>query len=292
MAGVASIWNLTAVSVDRYVHVTKPLTHSKLITRNRVLSVIIIIWIFSGAISLLKGVYYDWAKPNYEMLVTCLGFFVPLIFILFCYLQIYRVVRKHLQKFKEQTKCLHNQKRLKTDVKAIKMIAIVVMAVFICWGPFFVLNIFHGWCIFYKSKKECILNKNLISFAKWLHYANSAINPIIYACFNRDFRNGFKIALYKRLSTNEKGPFTNIINRTSIRETLNSVHDNISPNGSDRSRSKTFDNAHQQQNGTINKRHSIPPDNAINVGKMYQTQVVRKISATERSQLLTPRISV
>lgn len=28
--------------------------------------------------------------------------------------------------------------------------------------------------------------------AKWLHYLNSVLNPIIYSCMNRDFRAAFK----------------------------------------------------------------------------------------------------
>lgn len=295
MAGVASIWNLTAVSIDRYVHVCRPLTHSRFITKQRVLFMIVFIWIFSLGISLMKGLHFEWEKPNYEMLVSCVGFFIPLILIIFCYLRIYRVVRKQLKKFKEQTKCLHNQKRFATDLKAIKMIAIVVLAVFICWGPFFIVNIWYGWCLYEHADESgmqiCKPNTTLVAFIKWLHYANSAINPIIYACFNREFRNGFKIALYKRLSTTENGAFSKIINRTSLRENLNnSVQDAaVSPNLSSGPPEKHL-------NGSLLiKRHSIAGVNnkelEIENKAGYQTQVA--ISSSEEAQLLmTPRVEI
>ena len=36
----------------------------------------------------------------------------------------------------------------------------------------------------------------LIDFFFWIGYLNSALNPIIYAYFNRDFRHAFKKLLY------------------------------------------------------------------------------------------------
>ena len=39
-------------------------------------------------------------------------------------------------------------------------------------------------------------NKWLIDLFFWIGYLNSALNPIIYAYFNRDFRHAFKKLLY------------------------------------------------------------------------------------------------
>ena len=35
------------------------------------------------------------------------------------------------------------------------------------------------------------------SFAFWLGYSNSALNPVIYTVFNKDFRRAFKRILFK-----------------------------------------------------------------------------------------------
>jgi hypothetical protein len=63
------------------------------------------------------------------------------------------------------------------------------MGVFIlCWLPFFVTNILIGVC-----PDSCISDPELVfSIVTWLGWLNSGMNPVIYACWSRDFRRAFK----------------------------------------------------------------------------------------------------
>lgn len=65
----------------------------------------------------------------------------------------------------------------------------IVMGVFIlCWLPFFVTNILIGVC-----PDSCITDPELVfSIVTWLGWLNSGMNPVIYACWSRDFRRAFK----------------------------------------------------------------------------------------------------
>ena len=56
-----------------------------------------------------------------------------------------------------------------------------------CWFPFFLLNILYAL-----ARSMIRINAETIMIAKWLHYLNSVLNPIIYSCMNRDFRAAFK----------------------------------------------------------------------------------------------------
>lgn len=198
MTGLASIMNLTAVSVDRCIHIVCPLTYTKHIIRRRVLICIGVIWFLSASLSMVKGIHFHWEKPNYEMLISIFGFIMPLMIILFCYINIYQAARKQHKKCEEQQVCIRKRTTFKKDMKTVKTIALVVLAFFICWCPFFILNIYHGFCA------ECKIDTQFITFSKWLHYANSAINPVIYACFNKDYRQGFQNALKKRLAVHQR----------------------------------------------------------------------------------------
>ena len=81
---------------------------------------------------------------------------------------------------------------LSRELKAAKTVGVVIGAFFVCWCPFFVLNLVYGLCI-----KCRPLPDESILVAKWMHYVNSVLNPIIYACMNKDFRSAFKkILLY------------------------------------------------------------------------------------------------
>jgi hypothetical protein len=65
------------------------------------------------------------------------------------------------------------------------------MGVFIvCWSPFFVVNLLSGFCL------HCIWNEELISaVVTWLGWINSSMNPVIYACWSRDFRRSVALLL-------------------------------------------------------------------------------------------------
>lgn len=53
----------------------------------------------------------------------------------------------------------------------------------VCWLPFFVVNLLSGFCI------QCIEHEEIVSaVVTWLGWINSSMNPVIYACWSRDFR--------------------------------------------------------------------------------------------------------
>ncbi|CAH1396921.1 unnamed protein product [Nezara viridula] len=64
------------------------------------------------------------------------------------------------------------------------------MGVFmICWLPFFLWYVITALCT------TCHCPEAVISLLFWIGYFNSALNPLIYAYFNRDFREAFKNTL-------------------------------------------------------------------------------------------------
>ncbi|KAL3269080.1 hypothetical protein HHI36_008163 [Cryptolaemus montrouzieri] len=78
----------------------------------------------------------------------------------------------------------------KRERKAAKTLAIITGAFVVCWLPFFILALLMPLC-----KEACNISDYIMSFALWLGYFNSALNPVLYTIFNPEFRQAFKVML-------------------------------------------------------------------------------------------------
>uniref|UniRef100_A0A1I8G7J3 G_PROTEIN_RECEP_F1_2 domain-containing protein n=1 Tax=Macrostomum lignano TaxID=282301 RepID=A0A1I8G7J3_9PLAT len=163
----ASIMSLCAISLDRYIGVTRPLQHSRIVSHRRACMLVLAVWLLSFLVSV--GPLLGWRKsqdgeqrqqcnvsndPGYILFSVLFSFYLPLGIVVFFYIRIYR---EALARFKHEK-------------KAAKTLGIVVGVFILCWLPFFFLYPFMAF---------------------WLGYCNSLCNPVIYACWNRDFKRAF-----------------------------------------------------------------------------------------------------
>ncbi|XP_052752865.1 octopamine receptor Oamb [Galleria mellonella] len=81
-------------------------------------------------------------------------------------------------------------KRFRMETKAAKTLGIIVGGFVFCWLPFFSVYVVRAFC------GECV-TPIVFSVLFWLGYCNSAINPLIYALFSKDFRFAFKRIICK-----------------------------------------------------------------------------------------------
>ncbi|XP_055523706.1 5-hydroxytryptamine receptor 1-like [Wyeomyia smithii] len=231
----ASILNLCAISVDRYWAITKPLEYGVKRTPRRMIALIVLVWLVAACISLpplliLGNEHMTNGHPScsvcqnffYQIYATLGSFYIPLAVMLFVYFQIFRAARRIVNEEKRAQTRLdtvvngsatpekklgpcksvlvnapHHHKRLRFQLakerKASTTLGIIMSAFTICWLPFFILALVRP---FLGDD-----HPTLSSVFLWLGYANSLLNPIIYATLNRDFRKPFQEILYFRCSS-------------------------------------------------------------------------------------------
>ncbi|KAG7494317.1 neuromedin-U receptor 2-like [Solea senegalensis] len=214
----ASVLNVTALSVERYIAVVHPLKTRYLSTNQHAKQVITTVWAASMICAipntLLHGIFFlpermeesaicTVLKPlwiyNMVMQITTVCFyFVPMMVISMLYL----VMGLHLSRESRQPsgnlgKNCSNNTRRKISVEnsrrrqVIKMLSIVVAVFGVCWAPFHIERLLWS-----SISQWTDLMHNIYQYVHILSgvlfYLSSAVNPIIYSLLSTRFRESFR----------------------------------------------------------------------------------------------------
>ena len=208
-APFCSIWSLTAIAVDRYFAVARPLLVSPI--SNHIKLTISGIWLWSlvsaaGMVAMAKlwlvdgSRYYCVIDFSHVELTTInvtsliiellFNFAVPVV----AMAVLYSIVCRHLLSREvpgEGANQDHRHKEaMQTAKKVTRMMIIVVVMFALCWFPFY---IFVGL----DSLHKIVLPYAAVKFVVWLANVFSAINPYIYLLLNSRFRKEFLIIMRK-----------------------------------------------------------------------------------------------
>ncbi|KAL0175618.1 hypothetical protein M9458_027948, partial [Cirrhinus mrigala] len=219
MCSTASILNLCVISVDRYWAISSPFRYERKMTPRVAFVMISGAWTLSVLISFIP-VQLKWHKAQpevnasrrtrladncdsslnrtYAISSSLISFYIPVAIMIVTYTQIYRIAQKQIRRISaleraaESAKIRHDSMggssnvdsessfklSFKRETKVLKTLS-VIMGVFVCcWLPFFILNCMVPFCKRTPTTFDVFV---------WFGWANSSLNPIIYA-FNADFR--------------------------------------------------------------------------------------------------------
>lgn len=187
--GTASILSLVAISLERMVAVTYPAHHFNM-SKVPVYTALISTWVI-GIILFAFKVWLDNSRNmEYTLGIFVVSFILPLLMIVVSYIWLFRAAL-NLELADNQT---HSQS-IRRDLRIAKTISIIIGLFFVCWAPFFALNL-----LYYVICRNCIGHKTLIvliSIAKIMHYSNSMMNFFVYAVRSPEYRKTFDALLFR-----------------------------------------------------------------------------------------------
>ncbi|KAG8439284.1 hypothetical protein GDO86_005485 [Hymenochirus boettgeri] len=153
---------------------------------------------------------------TYAISSSLISFYIPVAIMIVTYTRIYRIAAKQIRRIsaleraavhakncqnssgnRNSIDCPQPESSLKTsfkrETKVLKTLS-VIMGVFVCcWLPFFILNCIVPFCdpgLTTSGTEPFCISSTTFDVFVWFGWANSSLNPIIYA-FNADFRKAF-----------------------------------------------------------------------------------------------------
>ncbi|KAG9490703.1 D(1A) dopamine receptor [Eleutherodactylus coqui] len=157
---------------------------------------------------------------TYAISSSLISFYIPVAIMIVTYTRIYRIAAKQIRRISALERaavhakncqsstgngssidCQQPESSLKTsfkrETKVLKTLS-VIMGVFVCcWLPFFILNCMVPFCdpsVSTSGAEPFCISSTTFDIFVWFGWANSSLNPIIYA-FNADFRKAFSTLL-------------------------------------------------------------------------------------------------
>ncbi|XP_015737191.1 nociceptin receptor isoform X1 [Coturnix japonica] len=195
-----STFTLTMMSVDRYIAICHPIKALDIRTPHKAKVVNVCIWALASVFGIPAMVMgsaenenneidcliklpspVDYWDPVFGICVFLFSFMIPVLIITICYsLMIIRL---------KSVRLLSGSKEKDRNLRRITRMVLVVVAVFIiCWTPIQIFVLVQ--CLGAKAESE--LELAISCFCTALGYANSSLNPVLYAFLDENFKACFK----------------------------------------------------------------------------------------------------
>ena len=203
---ISIVLHLLLVSVDRHVAVIHAIRYSSLITKQRILSLLVSVWLTAIFVALIQlswigldmnvneGIEEETARIIiiYDLFCIVLFFLAPLITMIFCYITIFLVLRKQLRVIDQNNtpSFRRNVRRSSSRERRAAVIFVIMISIYIfCWLPYFLLSLQH--LIFNDFFTLPIsVEYTLFYYPKFL---NCLLNPLLYVFCKPDFRQAFRV---------------------------------------------------------------------------------------------------
>lgn len=196
-----SLFTLAALALDRYSAVSLPVWYRNNVTQRRVMVMVLLIWIFCIC---LTSLYFEIGFVAFLFVFANTAVFVTILILLFSYI----LTLRRAKRFGKVSSLSHRyneglqkegnsvrRKRAKREEKITKTFLIMLLFVLVFYFPSCVMMYMINLC----TTCSCVFIHWLRDIQFLFIWANSAVNPALYALRLPRFRRAFMSSLgFKR----------------------------------------------------------------------------------------------
>ncbi|XP_019950517.2 C5a anaphylatoxin chemotactic receptor 1 isoform X2 [Paralichthys olivaceus] len=206
-----SILQLMLISVDRWMLVSRPIWCQNKRRPKWAACVCVAVWLLALVGSIPQFVYTKqieagddkrecltvntvlsaWMITSFRFLT---GFFLPFLVIVTCHWMVYRRTESGLTRSRSRPK------------RTLRIILAVVLSFFLCWLPLHIVDFLILFTPRNSPHRPRIYNAQI--FSLWLAYFNSCLNPLLYVCLGRGFKESMNRSLRHVLHFISEDPTT------------------------------------------------------------------------------------
>ena len=186
----ASVCNLCAMALDRYIAIVRPLHYMSLMTTKKATILTTVAWLiplstyFLPAVCASVGLIYLDLRVS-VIIWTTMFEFVPCVGLFLATTHAVLTSRKHCRRDAWLSSQIRFNPRLTSKLRrstcSATVIAVVVAIFLICYA----VEVYSSFCFF---TALCSMHPNLYNVVSFLVIVNSAANPIAYSLLKRDIR--------------------------------------------------------------------------------------------------------
>ncbi|XP_078071796.1 melanocortin receptor 5-like [Mustelus asterias] len=179
----ASIFNLAAITTDRYITIFHALRYHNIMTGRRVAVIIAAIWVFCT----FTGIFMiSFAKYDAIVSFFFILFFITLVLIVSLYIFMFLLAQMHARRIRSLPgHALHRR----TNFKGALTLTILLGIFVACWAPF---SLHLALYLFCPSNPYCACFISLFQVDLIFIMCHSIIDPLIYAFRSPELCNTFK----------------------------------------------------------------------------------------------------
>ena len=225
-----SILHMSCLSIDRYIAIQKPFSYESIVTRRRVVTVLVLIWASGVVVPNIpladfefRAVTYGCSSVELEntrrsfspYIIFLVGLFVVIPFAIICFSNavVFKTAFNHARQLsrvekrleqssadicereeQQQAKPRVENHSLKREIKSAHTFALVVGLFLLCYIPFYSVGTYR------KLARSANVHSSDVRITMWVAFANSFINPIVYGLRYSPFRKAFKLLCLARCS--------------------------------------------------------------------------------------------